>query len=441
MKLQKELVKLCESFPDLKINFNYRYWETDFLRFYQSQTNYNISKTSISLDTTIYLGKKSYSFSLYNPTIMQVQEKIEEAAVIVAGLPEDPDFIDLEDQLDKTAELEKTNNIEKVSLEAKTEILGKIAQAVAPFKFKIFGTFICNYGINYVINSNGLCKREYNSPIYFETKAVHNETEVTVLETFGGENFDLFKAEELTARLVEKAKAATNEVVDVDAGEYEVILAPRCIGEYLSYLGSSFSVSSLDQGQSFFEGKLNKVIFPANVTVVDKPNHPEMINFDYNHEGHTYNETPLIEKGEFKNFMVGNYYGRKLKMERNGSTGSAMVMETGDKSLEEMIAGVKNGLYVSSLHYMNFINAKETSLTGLTRDGTFLIEDGKITKVVNNLRFTETISSVINGIIEIENRGYTVPFSENYGEFGITSVHMPHVKVKGFKISSSTHTI
>jgi len=70
-----------------------------------------------------------------------------------------------------------------------------------------------------------------------------------------------------------------------------------------------------------------------------------------------------------------------------------------------------------------------------------LIENGKITQVVNNLRFTEKISDIINGITDIENQAYTVPYSSNYGEFGIDSVRMPHVKVTGFKISSSTRKV
>ena len=64
MKLKDELVKICDEYPELEFDFRYRNWETDFLRFYQSQINYNISKTSISLATTMYHGKKSYSFSL-----------------------------------------------------------------------------------------------------------------------------------------------------------------------------------------------------------------------------------------------------------------------------------------------------------------------------------------------------------------------------------------
>ena len=121
MKLKDELVKICDEYPELKFDFRYRNWETDFLRFYQSQINYNISKTSISLATTMYQGKKSYSFSLKNPTKEELIEKIEEAKLIIAKLPEDPDFIDLEDDLTKSSEKEKSNNIEKVSLKKKKD--------------------------------------------------------------------------------------------------------------------------------------------------------------------------------------------------------------------------------------------------------------------------------------------------------------------------------
>jgi len=441
MQFQKELITICEKYPQLKLNFHYKIWETDFLRFYQSQINYNISKTSISLSTTIYKGKKSYSFSLKDPTKEILQNKIDDVLKLIDQLPEDPDFVDLEDDLSKTAEKEKTNNIERVSLDKKIDILEKLSKAVEPYDFKIYGTFICNYRTLHIVNSNGLNKREISSPIYLECKAVNQKNEVTVLEAYGGERFDNFNEEEFTSNLVEKVKVATGKVVDVTSGEYEVVLAPRCIGEYFMHLESSIHAQSLDSKQSFFEGKLDEKVFPENVTITDDPNHPELINFDYNGDGHVYKKLPIIEKGVFKNFFVDNYYGRKLKMKKNGAEGAALVMDKGDKDLSEMISSVKKGLYISSLHYMNFINRKETSITGLTRDGTFLIEDGKITKVVNNLRFTEKISDIIKGITEIENKAYTIPYSSNYGEFGIYSARMPHVKVDGFKISSSTKTV
>lgn len=441
MDFRDELVQISKEYPDLKLDFHYTIWETDFLRFYKSQTNYNISKKSLSLVTTMYKGKRSYSFTIKNPTRTGLLEKIATGLELIDQLPEDSDFIDLEDDLTRGMEKDKTNNIEHVSLERKVSILDEIAKTVEPYGFKIYGTFVCNYRTLYIINSNGLNKREINSPILLEVKAVSQKNEVTVLESYGGEDFSGFDVSRFCKNLKAKVEAATGEIIDVEPGEYEVILAPRCVGEFFYYLESSMSARSLDNKQSFFEGKQGQQIFPGSITLCDDPQHPQLINFDYNHDGHLYQKTILIEQGVFRNFLVDNYYGRKLKMEKNGAAGIALVMETGEKSWQDLVGSVQKGLYISSLHYMNFINRKETSVTGLTRDGTFLIENGKLTKVVNNLRFTEKIADIIGSITDIENQAYTVPFSDNYGEFGIESVRMPHVKVTGFKISSSTRTI
>jgi predicted Zn-dependent protease len=439
--MREQLVEICELYPDLKLSFHYAFWETDFLRFYQSQINYNISKKSVSLSTTIYKEKRSISFTMKDPTREKLLTKIEEVLPLIDQLPPDPNFSDLEDDLTKSSEKEKINNIERVNLQTKIDILQKVANAVLPFDFKIYGTFICNYRTMFFINSNGVNKREISSPIYLECKAVSQKNEVTVLEVFGGENFNSFSTEKFIAELLGKVKLATAEVVDVEPGNYDVILAPRCIGEFFLYLESSMAAGSLDRKQSFFEDKIDKKIFPSHITLYDDPQHPELISFDYNNDGRVYQKIPIVENGVFKNFLVDNYYGRKLNMERNGAAGEALVMQPGEKTLTELIGSIKRGLFVSSLHYVNFINQKETSLTGLTRDGTFLIENGKITKVVNNLRFTEKISRIIENITDIGKVAVTVPFSDNYGEFGISSVHMPHVKVKDFNISSSTRTV
>src|SRR6056297_1768597 len=112
--MQKKLSALLGKFPQLKIAFNLTEWETDFLRFFQSMTNYNISKKSLSLQTTIYQDKKSYSFEMKDPQIAELEIKIAEAQKIIQNLPADPDFIDLEDDARLAEPLTKTNNILQV---------------------------------------------------------------------------------------------------------------------------------------------------------------------------------------------------------------------------------------------------------------------------------------------------------------------------------------
>jgi PmbA protein len=440
-RFRQILLQICHDHPQLKFDFKYRYWETDFLRFYQSQVNYNITKSSCSLYSTIYKGKRSYSFKLYDPDEKVLMQTIMESIPLLDHLPEDPDFVDLEDNLETYPETDKVNNIVHFSLEKKLDILNRISSAVESFGFKIYGTFICNFETEYVVNSNGVNKRSQSSPVMLELKAVSDKNQVTVLETYGSENPDSFDVDTFIRNLTLKLTNAGKNIIDVEPGHYDVILSPRCIGEYIGYLQGAMSAESLDQKMSYFEDKLDTQVFPKSITLADDPHYPDMINFDYNGDGHIYRKLTLIENGIFRNFFVSNYYAHKTGMKKNGNVGACMVLSTGDKSLEQMIGGIKKGLYISSLHYMNFINYKETSVTGLTRDGTFLIENGKLTNVVNNLRFTERLARIIENIVEIENKSYTIPISDNYDEFSIMTTRMPHVKVTGYQISSSTKTI
>lgn len=440
-KYLSHIVASLSAHKELKFVVTEKRWQTDFLRFYQSQTNYNISKENVAMDMAIYKGKKSYSFQIDNPDLQKIDLGLVDALDIIDKLPEDPDFVDIEDDLTVVPYRSKPNNILELPLAKKTEILSEIADAVKDKKFSIYGTFICNVEKMELVNSNGLQKAWEQSPIYLEVKAVHDESQITVLHTFGGEDFGRFDKDAFISELLTKIAYASNPVVDMEPGQYEVILAPRCIAEYIQYLAYGMSARSYDQKSSFFQDKLNQQVFPSFITITDDPTDSDLITSDYNGEGHAYHPLTLIDKGVFKAFTCDNYYHHKTGLPKNGNTCSCLKLAPGDKSLADMLSGIKRGLYISSLHYMNFINAKETSLTGLTRDGTFLIEDGKITSVVNNLRFTERIDRIINNIQALENKCDTIPFSENYSFFGIDAAKAPHVLVKDFNITSSTNTI
>jgi predicted Zn-dependent protease len=439
--ITNNLTNHLSQYRDLKFSIIVSDWQTDFLRFYQSQTNYNISKKVHSIDVTLYKDQKSYNFGIDQPTEESVKKAVNHAMDVIDSLPADPDFVDVETDLSKSNENQKENNVVKVSLEKKIEILKEIDKIATQLGFELFGTFICNYQHTHIINSNGVDKQQWNSPIYFEVKAVSKTNQVTVLNTYGGEDFNTFNLSNFINELKLKMINAQNDIVDVAPGEYDVILSPRCIAEFMVYLSGGMFSRSYDQKSSYFQDKINEQVFPDSVSIIDDPTDKEIISFDYNGDGHIYRQLPLIENGVFKNFMCNQYYSHKTGLPKNGNTGACLVLRAGNTSIESMISSIDKGLYISSLHYMNFINEKETSVTGLTRDGTFLIENGKITKVVNNLRFTEFISRIFQHITMLEDKSYTIPFSDNYEMFDISSAKAPHVLVKGFNITSSTKTI
>lgn len=435
------LKAMLDKIPGLKYEIFRQYWNTDFLRFYHSQINYNITKDKVNLAVSLYKGKKSFGFNIDDPDTLKIETAVRDALAIIDKLPEDPDFVDLETDLSIAEARQVVNNIESIPLQTKTDILTRLAQRAAQQNFDIYGTFICNYTETRIINSNGLDKASATSPIYLEVKAVHNDSQVTVLETFGGDDFTHFYEQDFTQRLMRKISYCDAEIVDVEPGHYDVVLAPRCLAEYVQYLTWGMSARSFDQHNSFFEGKVDQQVFPESITIEDDPTDPELIRQDYGSDGHIYRKLKLVDKGVFRAFLCNNYYAHKTGLPKNGNTASCLKIATGDQDLEQLISGVRKGIYISSLHYMNFINPRETSLTGLTRDGTFLIEDGKITKVVNSLRFTERIDRILNNVLALENRAYTIPFSGNYEDFGIEAVKAPHALVKDFNITSSTHTI
>lgn len=425
----------------IKYQLQLHKWQTDFFRFYQSQTNYNISKDLIALSAELYKGKKPYSFSIDSPDQAKIDSALKTALEMIDHMPEDPDFVDLEDDLTLAEPKDIPNNINEISLDKKTAILSRLAKIAGEHDFELFGTFICNFESDHLINSNHLDKISMQSPIYLEVKAVHRKTQVTVLETFGGEDFGYFDEEQFSRNLLAKIKFAQNSIVDVEPGEYEVILAPRCVAEFAQYLAYGMSAFAIDRRSSFFEGKLDSKVFPEIFSLTDDPNDPELIHCDYGDGGHIYRPLKLIDKGYFRAFMCNNYFHHKLGLPKNGNQGNCLSIAPGSSTLEKMISKVKKGLYISSLHYMNFINPKETSLTGLTRDGTFLIEDGKITKVVNNLRFTEKIARIFENVVELEDTAKSIPFSGNYADFSVRTTKAPHAHIARFNISSSTRTI
>ncbi len=440
--LRGMLKNLCNEFNQYGIKFRYLDWETDFLRFFRSEVNYNISKRSTLLEATVERNKKKYSFIVSSPNPVSVNEAMHEAIKIVETLPPDPDFKSFEDNTDIADYDSFLRATETVTPEHKLSLLKKLDEVASQRGFRLFGTFVSVVSDGFIMQSNGLDKRDFISSVMCDVKAVSEKTGATVIHSFGGGSLEMLDEESFIAALDSKMKYAMLPITDAEPGEYEAILGPHAVHEFLAYLMSGAYGSAIDSGASLFEGKAGEQIFSELMTLRSEPSNRRIIRFPYNDDGHIARDVTLVESGIFKNYIMDHYYSNKLSLPKNGSVGvQALVMSPGEVPLDALISGVKRGIYISNLHYMNFINRKETSVTGLTRDGTFLIEDGKITKVLNNLRYTVKISSLFEAIIAVEDMNHTVPVSENYFEFKVFAGLVPHVRTRGFKITSSTKTI
>jgi len=199
----------------------------------------------------------------------------------------------------------------------------------------------------------------------------------------------------------------------IKLGQYDCFLEPEAVGDILQWLGYiGFGAKQFYEKTSFLSGRIGEALMSAKVTIFDDGLDPQTIVYPFDFEGTPKKKVMLIEHGIAKGVVYDGHYGSIYK---KGSTGHALlpdeaegplplnlIMEVGNSSLEDMRRSMKKGISITRFHYINgLLKPTEALMTGLTRDGTFLIDDGKIKKPLKNLRFSENILRAFSNITKI----------------------------------------
>ena len=232
-------------------------------------------------------------------------------------------------------------------------------------------------------------------------------------------------------------------------GQYTTIFEPLAAREFLDYLGYyAFNGKMYNEGRSFLCGKIGKKILDSRITIIDDPFLKKGFAFPFDFEGVPKKRFILINKGVAKNIVHDSLTAVKAKSKSTGHALSApnpfgpipmhLVLKSGKKSLDKMIKETKKGILVTRFHYTNVIDPFRLIFTGMTRDGTFLIEDGLITKGIKNFRFTENIIDCLNRLIDIGQRSYLVASDPGYGARFATGTVTPALKIGDFSFTSGT---
>lgn len=200
------------------------------------------------------------------------------------------------------------------------------------------------------------------------------------------------------ARAAAKARNGA-EVIDIEPGVYEVVLEPECVANMLSFIASSgFNGKAVEEGRSFVH--LGEQQFDERITIYDDAADPRAVGLMFDAEGTPKRRVDFVQGG----VTTGVAHDRRTAGKAGvDSTGHASAMgesfgavpanlfvAEGAASLDDLIGGVERGLLVSSFHYTRILDPKTQVVTGLTRSGVFLIEDGKVGGAVSNLRFTQS---------------------------------------------------
>ncbi|MHB1135648.1 MAG: TldD/PmbA family protein [Coriobacteriia bacterium] len=197
--------------------------------------------------------------------------------------------------------------------------------------------------------------------------------------------------------------------ISLDPGTYTVVLAPEAVADVVDFLGYlGFGAKAFAEGSSFLVGAIGTRVVDPRITIYDDALSPGTVGIRFDYEGQPKRRTPLIEGGMAAGPVTDSYFAAKLRFENTGHALPApnaygplplnLEMNAGDASVDDMIASVDRGVYVTRFHYVNVEDPMKVVLTGMTRDGTFLIENGQLTRPVRNLRFTQSALDALSHV-------------------------------------------
>jgi predicted Zn-dependent protease len=255
----------------------------------------------------------------------------------------------------------------------------------------------------------------------------------------GVEQLDVERA---TRRAVGRAVAA-QDPRELDAGEYAVVLEPPAVSSLLlfaSYRG--FGAREVEEQASFLCGRIGEAIFPERLSIRDDVRNATLPGLPFDGEGTPKEAVVLVDRGVPRDPVTDRAHARRMGLPCTGharqqpsAAGPAatnLVVAPGDAGPDQLVAGIERGLLVSQFHYTNLIEPRELLLTGMTRNGTFLVEDGEVVGPVRNLRFTDSLVRALSRVAAVGSE------AEAAGALFEGEVVTPALRIDGFRFTSTT---
>jgi len=237
---------------------------------------------------------------------------------------------------------------------------------------------------------------------------------------------------------IRKAKGSVDAKA-LEPGKYTVILEPAATAHLVSDMMNGFDARQSDEGRSFLSkkgggNKLGEKLFDERVTIYADPWDEHAAVLPWDNDGLARERTPIVTKGKVDYLQYSRYWAQKQGKKAIGQPGN-LIMVGGDKSTMDLVKGTKKGILVTRTWYIRMVDPQTVLLTGLTRDGTFYIENGEIKYPIKNFRFNESPVIMLNNIEEI---GKPVRVADDESPFVMM---IPPMKVRDFTFTSLSDAV
>ncbi len=365
----------------------------------------------------------------------------ERALAHAAQQPEDPDFPGLADPSPMEPALAYDRRIAAASPEVRATAVGQICALAAGQGLEAYGAFRTVTDTVAVANTRGVMRH-------------HRRTVADLQVTVSGDDgsgraqasswrLDGIDAVAVGREAVEKASLAQGPG-PVEPGTMTVVLDPYAVMDIVRSLClSGAGAQAVQEGRSWMVGRQGKQAMSRLVSIWDDGHDPSGAPLPFDFEGTPRQQVEIVAEGVVRDPVYDRYTAGK---ENRASTGHAappgfflagpvpsnLFMAPGDHTVEELIAGVDRGLYVTRFWYTRLVQPRDCVMTGMTRDGTFLIEKGRLVRPVKDLRFTQSYVSALDKVEAVGKETKTI-----IDEFGL-AINVPALRISAFHFTGRT---
>jgi len=403
-------------------------------RYANNQIHQNVAEVSQDISIRTILGKKSGKISLNKTDQKSLQEAVQRAIAMAQSQPDDPNFV----PLPGPQQFKKLNVFSEATLkctpEERADAVLKVIQPCQKKELVASGAFETATTCSAYGNSNGSFGYHQGTQADFSVSAARGDSTGWCDQT--DKDVRAIQPELLAEKAIEKALKGV-EPKSLEPGSYTVILEPYCMQSmYFMLAFSTLTAQAIQEKRSYLTDKMGTKVVGENITLLDDAFDPLVIGIPADAQGMPKKKVVFFDKGIAKEVVYDLVTAAKEGKESTGHGGPLPnsfgpfprngILLPGDATLEDMIGSTQKGVYVSRFHYVNIVDPRQVMITGMTRDGTFWIENGKIAYPVKNMRFTQSVIELLNNVEMLENRTKT---------FG--STRFPGMKVKNFNFTSA----
>jgi predicted Zn-dependent protease len=410
-------------------------------RFAVNQVSTGGDNFDTAVTVTAYSGRRSATSTTNQLDDASLRQAVATAERLARLAPEDPEFLPELDPQQYDLGRNWSEATAALDPQGRADAVRAITAPATEGNLVSTGYLDTRAGANAVANMNGLFAYTRGTATALTTTV--RTPDGTGSGWAGASHHDWSRIDPaaLGARAAEKARASRTPVA-VEPGRYTVVFEPTAVGNLVQFIANALNARAADEGRSFFSrpgggNKIGSKVVDERITMLSDPFDPDVAGNPFTNEGLPTRRSVWIEHGVVKNLNYDRYWAQKKGVSPTASGGS-LKLSGGSSTMEEMIASTARGLLVTRFWYLRPVDQRTILYTGLTRDGTFLIENGKITRAVKNLRFNDSPVFMLNNL-EALGTPVRVSASEDGGPG--QAIMVPALKVRDFNFTSLSDAV